>query len=340
VVPDAATWSHWIDLAQIERVAPMLCQLVDTVPTDLTDDQREEAAALCESVMSRCVELEHHLIVVTRLLAAHGIRSAVLKGAATAHLDYPDPSWRGFGDIDLLIDSAHRVLATEVLAPAGWTRDFPLPPGHDEYTHAVVLEQRTMELDLHQRLGPRAIGVLAPAPELLDRAVPFEIAGNELRALDPVDRLIHAAVHAAAVPSRHRVLSTVTDVLRVAEATPHLADEALDRAERWRLRSLVERAIRDTYAAAHLDVHPVWAASMRRPIRRRDRLVDRAYAAADRRPVIEELAYLRLLGGWRDRWRYVRGYFGTTPERAARYGRSGFLANARYVVSRLRSGRS
>jgi hypothetical protein len=105
------------------------------------------------------------------------------------------------------------------------------------------------------------------------------------------------------------------------------------------VRPLVERAVRDAYESAQLEVHPDWTDAMRRPTHRRDRLVDRAYLGAARRPVVEELAYLRVLPGWRKRWRYVLGYFATDPEYASQHGRSGVRAQARYVVSKLRSPR-
>jgi hypothetical protein len=203
----------------------------------------------------------------------------------------------------------------------------------------VTFARDRRELDLHQRIGRRALGVLVPTHELLHDAVPFEIAGAQLWALAEIDRLIHSALHAVAAWYPWRFLATVTDVLLAAESRPHLAGEVLARAERWRVRSLVERGVRDAYAAARLDLHPDWAAAMRRPIRQRDRLVDRAYAAPTRRPVTEELAYLRLLSGWRNRWRYARGYFVTDPDAAARHGRSGLPGKVRYVVSKLRPRR-
>src|SRR5437764_12215124 len=96
VVPESTTWDRWTTIAQRERVVPLLYALVDSEPTDLSDEQRAEISSLQQQVLSRCVRLEHHLIVVAALLAEHGIGSAVLKGAATAHLDYPNPSWREF----------------------------------------------------------------------------------------------------------------------------------------------------------------------------------------------------------------------------------------------------
>jgi hypothetical protein len=337
VIPDAATWAQWTALARMERVTPLLYVLVDTVPTDLSDEQRNQIHFLQRAVLSHSVQLEHHLIAVAAVLAEHGIRCAVLKGAATAHLDYPDPSWREFVDIDLLIGPADRTRATALLGREGWVQRYALPRGHEEYTHAVTFVHEAMELDLHQRIGHRALGLLVPTRDLLDRAASFEIAGSEFGALETVDRLIHSAIHTATSKGLNRRLSSVADVLLGADRLASLAGDVLSRAERWRVRPLVERAVRDAYEAARLEVHRDWADAMRRPTRHRDRLVDRAYLGAVRRPVVEELAYLRLLPGWRNRWRYTRGYLATDPEYARQHGRSGVRAQARYVVSKLRS---
>ena len=336
VAPDTPSWNDWTSLAQHERVVPQLYRLVDTVATNLTDEQREAVGDLQAAAMSRCVRLEHHAIDVTRLLADHSIRSVVLKGSATAHLDYPDPAWRDFNDVDVLLAPADRKQATALLQRYGWTQGYTLPTGHEEYTHAVTFVRDGVELDLHQRVGRRALGMLVPTPELLDHAVAFETGGCAMLALDDIDRLIHSAVHAVAARYPLRMLSTLTDVLVMAHRRPGLAGEALARAEHWRLRSIVERGIRDAYAAARLELHPEWAAAMRAPIRRRDRLIDLAYATPRRRAVVEELAYLRVLDGFEDRWRYLRGYFSTDTAYAAQRGRSGVRAQLKYVLRKLR----
>ena len=111
--------------------------------------------------------------------------------------------------------------------------------------------------------------------------------------------------------------------------TPHCAGPLSMKIELGRL-------VRIEHAA--LDLHAEWARAMRRPNLHRDRLVDRAYLSAARRPLTEEIAYLRLLVGWRNRWRYVRGYLATDYDYAVQHGRSGAFAQARYLVSKLRSG--
>ena len=89
----------------------------------------------------------------------------------------------------------------------------------------------------------------------------------------------------------------------------NLAGDVLARAERWRVRSLVEHAVLDAYETAQLNVHAEWAARDARTHRRRDVLVDLAYLEPARRPVIRSSPTSRLLRTWRHRWRYIRGYF-------------------------------
>jgi len=335
----SADWDAWVWLARRERVVPLLYHLVDTVPTDLTDDQREEITQLQGATLSRCVQLEHHMVAVSRLFAHHGIRSAVLKGGATAHLDYPDSSWREVSDIDVLVEPRELGAATALLAPERWVQGYALPSGHAQFTHAVTFVRDQMELDLHQRIARRALGLRVPSAELLDAAISFEVAGFELRALNDLDRIVHAALHMVAARGLDRALSSVADVLVMADRRPYLAVEALARAERWRVRPLLERGVREAYARAHLDVHTSWAEAMRLPIRHRDRLVERAYLSARRSPLVRELAYARLLKGWRNRWRYLVGYFKTDPDYARQHRRSGVRAQSKYVLSKLR-GRS
>src|SRR5438309_10427000 len=100
------------------------------VPTNLDRIQRERIRNLqCDS-LSQAVRLEHHLIDVIVLFVSHGIRSAVLKGGATAHLDYPNPSWREYADVDLLIDPSERIRATALLQEQEWIQRYALPKGH------------------------------------------------------------------------------------------------------------------------------------------------------------------------------------------------------------------
>ena len=329
ITPTGADIAEWIWWARFDRCMPLLYHLLLDTPTDLAEDQRRDVRQYFHAAMCRCVQLEHHSIVLAGLLGDHGIQSVLLKGGATAHLAYPDPSWREFSDIDLLVRPGDLARAIELIESASWLQGYPLPLGHERFTHAVTFIQDSMELDLHQRIAHRALGRLLPTEDLMARAVQFNVAGTALGALDDVDRFIHSAVHAVASGRSGQRPSSLADILMVAERRPELAEAVLDRAESERVRSLVERGIRDAYSAAQLSPPDAWSEAMNRAIKRRDRLVDFAYLDSRRRPGLEEVAHLRLLEGWWERIRYIGGFFV--------YEGSGIMGRIRYAWGKLRA---
>ena len=64
-------------------------------------------------------------VTASELLSSAGIRHAVLKGCATAQLDYPDPALRVTGDVDVLIGRDDYSLAIATLEGAGLRRMAP-----------------------------------------------------------------------------------------------------------------------------------------------------------------------------------------------------------------------
>jgi hypothetical protein len=340
VDPTAADWPRWVELATSERVLPQLYEVALTAP-DLTDDARAEATTIQLDVASTMVRLEHSLLEVADILDGGSVPHAVLKGMATAHLDHPDPSRRQFGDIDLLVAPGDLPHARALLEAEGWSQAYRLPRHHEVFTHAITFSAGGLaELDLHQHVAHRALGLMVPTHELLADRAPFVIAGRTVWALCRPDRLIHGAIHAAVSRGAYQRLSSATDVLRLVELTADEAGPIVDRAERWGVRSIVEQAVRTAHATADVPIPAPWQQAMEAPRRRRSRLVDAAYLSPARRPVLEELAYLRLLPGWGARWRYLSGYFVIEDRAAGDRQRVGLRERARYLWSRLtqRSG--
>ncbi len=336
--PSHSDWDRWTWVARLQGGVPMLYRLVDIVPTDLSEDDRNEIRERQIAAMCRCVELEYHLIAVSKLLSDHGIRSVVLKGGATAHLDYAEPSWREYSDIDLLVHPDDLSRAVDLIIGEGWEQGYALPVGHERFYHAITFVRDGVELDLHQRVGHRSLGLLVDTAELMHRSELFQVAGSELSALHPVDRMIHAAIHAATTKNLQiRKLSGSADVLLLTRRLASRPDEVLDRAEHWRVRSVLELGVLSAHADARVDLPGEWLEHLSRPPRQRDRLVDRAYLGAHRRPVMEEVAYLRLMKTWTERWRYLTGYLRTDERYRQERGRSGPVAQVRYLWSKLRA---
>lgn len=333
IEPTPLDWSDWTSTATAERVVPLLFASVARLPRRLPDANVEHVESMQLDVASLCVRLEQRLNEVASSLDTAGVRFAALKGVATAHLDYDDPSQRQFGDVDILVDPDDLGRARQALEADGWRQAYALPRYHELFAHAVTFKASGIaELDVHQHIAHRALGLLVPTQELLASGIPYGIAGRRLWALSDQDRLIHASIHAVTSRGGYRRLSSVADVLVLSRKQAQHAHEVLDRAEEWRVRPLVERAIGNAYREAMLPIPEGWSASMVRPIRHRSRLVERAYLGQSRRPAVEELAYLRVLPSWRDRLLYLYGHLRVD----AGPGSGGLVPRLRYIWSRLR----
>ena len=106
---------------------------------ELATAQLDEIDAMQIDVAATSVRLEQSLVQVVDLLRAADITNAVLKGEATSHLDYADPSERQFGDVDLLVEPSKMVLARAVLESEVWRQAYPLPsPSRAIHTPAVA----------------------------------------------------------------------------------------------------------------------------------------------------------------------------------------------------------
>jgi hypothetical protein len=96
--------------------------------------------------------------VLREVLTAYddaGIRALVLKGAALAHLVYPEPGLRPMSDLDILVSPSDLWRAQRLLADLGF--DAPLLPGHTlppRHMPAATLptEGLVVQVEIHHQL--------------------------------------------------------------------------------------------------------------------------------------------------------------------------------------------
>ena len=316
---------------------PLLYQVAARAPA-LDDWQRGVAAEMHLDVMATMVRFEFDLLLALQALTSAGVDHAVLKGVATAHLDYASPAMRQFGDVDILVRPADVSRTLDAFHKIGWEQAYVLPRHHLSFTHAITLRSGTrVELDLHQRIAHRGLGRLIPVDELLASTESFTLGEREIRALSRPARLVHAGVHVIASRGDYRRLSSTADVLVLAEAcrTDVPAVQAL--AERWHVWPIVVSAVADAYAQARLELPLDWdvGTSHRRGVL--DRLLAHAYLSSGRRPLLEELVHLTTISRAGERLRYLRGYFATDPDYAVKTGRRGLISQSRYLLRRIQS---
>lgn len=147
--------------------------------------------------LKRCLVIERLLEEVSDLFSSAGVDAVVVKGVANAHLDYPDPAWRVFQDVDLLAPAHQIDDAVRALESAGFARD--LPPRTTSWDRRFAKDLTYVgelgpECDLHRTLVPGAFGFWIDLERLLAQSVAFDVAGRSYRALDRTGRLLHAAL--------------------------------------------------------------------------------------------------------------------------------------------------
>jgi hypothetical protein len=162
----------------------------------------------------------------------------VLKGPVLAELAYGDVGLRQYGDLDLLTSRAGfgRVLvaiehAGGRLLEANW----PLMKRIGRGEMMLRLPQGGLG-DLHWDLvcdfAPRA-RFAVPTDELLERAVPAQLSGTNVKVLEPTDQVLHLCLHGALAGGHQLVW--LKDIERAVASSLPDWDALVDRARRYRL---------------------------------------------------------------------------------------------------------
>ncbi len=243
--PGPAEWAHLLRLVRAERLAGPFVWAISADVWDLPTTAREEVAELHREAMALTLLLDRDLLELADALDAAGVEFRVLKGTAAAHLDAPDPSWRAFGDIDLLVRGADHERTAQLLVAHGGTRRYPEPrPGFDRRFSkgSSWTFTRNCEVDLHRTLASGPFGLSIDLDELFAHDDTFAIGPRLLPALDRPSRFLHTCYHAVLGSSRARS-STLRDLVLTAPADAAELRIALGRADRWRGTAVVAAAV-------------------------------------------------------------------------------------------------
>lgn len=197
--------------------------------------------------------------VLARLAGVGLCDVRVLKGCATAHLDYPKPTDRFSTDVDLLIPACD----LDVLASAFEPGAIPEPRRRgwqERYGKSTtVVDANGVEIDLHVQISQGYFGLAVPMDELIADPVTFRVGDTEVLALDGPNRLLHAANHIGG--SSHYNLNSARDVLQLALVSGIDWTDAVERAERWKVDALFALGVRRAWTDLTVEPHPLsqWA---------------------------------------------------------------------------------
>lgn len=249
-------------LVEFHQVTGVVLAALDADAASDVDPQLvDDLAGRHVRLLHRTLAAEADLVVVARRLDAGGVDIRVLKGCATAHLDYGDPASRTTSDVDILVRDADLARASEIVGDlvdraatvpdrrASWTERY----GKDR----TVRLRSGGELDLHRMLVPGFHG-LVDDHDWFANPESFSVAGTELLAPSAIDRLTHAIAHAGY--SDHVRYHSIRDVPVLLAEVEDDWREAVDRHPRW--RGLLARGVEVVWEHFDLEPHPLreWAA--------------------------------------------------------------------------------
>lgn len=175
-------------------------------------------------------------------LQGAGVEAIVLKGLALREIIYPDPALRPSGDVDLLVRLAAVPIVEAALQGLGYEPDETVLPREwwrpDNIHHLVPyhLPEREVQVEVHWDLAMPRNRLAIDIDGVWSRAQTTLIAGRPVRALDPVDLVVHLGLHFAAVSLLQTGLRHLVDVAEVARHFESRLDwpEVAARAASWK----------------------------------------------------------------------------------------------------------
>jgi len=283
--------------ARTDRISGLLAGAVRSGEVVFTSDADAHLESIDDdwhTALHACVLIEALLVRLADRLAPTGVRWRVTKGAAVAHLDYPEPTLRNFADIDLVVhaDDWEAILDAVPVDRSGRTRALAFAHRFGKGATAMV---DGMEIDLHLRFALGRFATRNRLAECFDTAEPFELAGRTISALTAEFRLLHACHHA--VLGGEAELRAFRDVAQMALTSPAAMERAWDVARSWGVEAVVAAAVTEAWRRLRLPMsHPVALAAEGIVIHGADRRALEVFArrASFRRQALTSLGALPL----------------------------------------------
>jgi hypothetical protein len=237
--PEAAApaWMRWRDRVDPARLDAASARLLPMLGASLKAAGVGDAALAPYIEARRRASDRNHLIAykagkAVAALAAAGIPTLALKGAALAWRYYGDPSLRPMADLDLMVPRGEALRAFRVLAGSGFgPGGEPMPRGAGMLAirHAAAVDDGRPggAIDLHWRSHYAYVSEAADAA-MWRGATPLTIGKASTLAPNPADLLIGVCVHGArwsALPAIRWVADSLVLMRRAPIDWPYLVTQ-------------------------------------------------------------------------------------------------------------------
>lgn len=254
------------------RIVGVLHREVRSGTVDLAAPTRLALESRVREILVQNLRIEHAALRVVDTFEQAGIGFRVLKGLATAFLDYEQPAMRQYGDADILVDPTQLTSAVGALRDRGHALKWPIPRNNWAATHAVCIDVDGVEVDIHSRLlhgGPGHL--LARRIDLLAGGQEYRMDGRAVVALTGPLRLLQAASQNVLADGPAARFSSYADVLRLLAHYDEAAEMCGPIGLGWLLDEGVSRAATAARMKPLAPIPRCW----------RDRVVRWAYADSE-----------------------------------------------------------
>ncbi|WP_183096216.1 nucleotidyltransferase family protein, partial [Nocardioides stalactiti] len=212
-VPEPA----FIAAVERHRVGLLLADHVETL--DLPEPVRARLRAQRDAERRAALDLIRLTSYVDSLLA--DVPHLHLKGVALATLSTGDPTARGGGDVDVVVDPGRLDDAAAALVADGWKVRPTYTSDQEAWAwryqrwgaHEMAFDRAGLTVDLHWRLDPTYDG-LPRFADLWTRRQQVKVGPVEVETLDTADAFAHSLRHAA--KDGWESLRSLVDVHRLA----------------------------------------------------------------------------------------------------------------------------
>ena len=212
-VPATVDWQGVAEIARWHGLEPLLAHRLGALGLlpSLPDELRARLAGAAMLATVRDTARRRQLGEALGALAGAGVAVVPLKGSVLAEHAYPASSLRRMTDFDLLLPAGEIARARTVLRGLGYVPDEGPSPSEN---HAPTLRHPVrMPIELHDVINPCRSPFRLPLDGVLARTVSMRVAGHDVRALEPIDMLLHLATHMGHGHVLGASLSGVVDIL-------------------------------------------------------------------------------------------------------------------------------
>lgn len=208
-------WGRTIREAELHGMAPWLHMRIRRTEAEVPGDIRRKLAALAYRHADAIRIRTRALLEINEHLDREGIDMLVLKGAALAHLIYPEPGLRPMRDIDVLVAPGHLERASEIVAGLGYqaaSGDATRRDHHHLPTVSKTMDRLHVSVEIHHNaltrdnLGSIRLDALSEPPRA------FTVDGATLYTLGHLDMLRHLCRHALE-PAESTKIGSALDIM-------------------------------------------------------------------------------------------------------------------------------